>query len=157
MSLTPDQSLAILGLAVTLSAYLSAIRLYAIQKIQDLPDEDKEKKKEKKLEIQKKLGWLTLADAPMVISAFLLGINLIWNPLTGMTTWEWFLPVGLSMFLFAGMVMVIQHFLAWYKTLYELKKLIWGYLIPVIIPGLIFMIVMIILAVWIFRCDGKIE
>lgn len=119
MSLSSDQLLAILGIAIALSAYLSGIRLYLIQKIREIPQEDPEQA-EKKYEIQKQLGWLTLADAPIVLSAFLLGLNLLWFPLTGLRFPDWLLSLGLWLFLLAGTMMVIQHFLAWHKTLTEL-------------------------------------
>lgn len=116
---TPSDLLAMLGIAIALSAYLSGIRLYAIQKISDIPENDP-RKEDKKRKIQVKLAWLTLADAPMVFSAFLLGLTILWYPLTRMTPCRWFAPLSIGLFLFAGTVMVVQHVLAWYKTLSEL-------------------------------------
>ncbi|MCR9234460.1 MAG: hypothetical protein NXI29_25960 [bacterium] len=116
---TPDDLLAILGLAIALSAYLSGIRLYARQRIADIPENDPQKD-ERKRKIQIKLAWLTLADAPMVFSAFLLGLTVLWYPVTGFRPYASFVPLGMGLFLFAGMAMVIQHMLAWYDTLSEL-------------------------------------
>ncbi|QDU49818.1 hypothetical protein Pan110_21570 [Gimesia panareensis] len=116
---TTSDLLAILGIAIALSAYLSGIRLYAIQKIADIPDNDPQKE-DKKRKIQVKLAWLTLADAPMVFSAFLLGLTVLLYPVTGMTPFRWFVPLGMGLFLFAGVAMVVQHAIAWYKTLSEL-------------------------------------
>lgn len=116
--------LAIFGLAVTLSAYLSAIRLLAIQKIQDVTGDD-QKAADKKWDLYKKLGWLTLADFPMVLSAFFLGIYLLWEVLNLNQIWikfspedprPWILFNGLRLFLIAGTVMVFLHMLAWWKT-----------------------------------------
>ncbi|EDL56634.1 hypothetical protein [Gimesia maris] len=129
--------LAIFGLAVTLSAYLSAIRLIAIQKIQDLPGND-QKTEDKKWDLRKKLGWLTLADVPMVLSAFLLGLFLLWDYLlldlyegkwckwwdqvTSKDLQEWLSFLGLWFFLIAGTVMVILHMVAWWNTAKSLLK-----------------------------------
>ena len=116
--------LAIFGLAVTLSAYLSAIRLMAIQKIQDVTGDD-QKAADKKWDLYKKLGWLTLADFPMVLSAFFLGVYLLWDVLNLNQIWNqfskqdprpWFQFNGLRLFLIAGTVMVFLHMLAWWKT-----------------------------------------
>ncbi|MFH1303971.1 MAG: hypothetical protein ABIK07_23190 [Planctomycetota bacterium] len=126
--------LAIFGLAVTLSAYLSAIRLVAIQKIQDLPGKDQktdQKTEDKKWDLRKKLGWLTLADIPMVFSAFFLGIDLLWDVLNLNQIWStfsnedprpWFQFNGLRLFLIAGTVMVILHMVAWGITATSLLK-----------------------------------
>ena len=119
MSLSTEQLLPILAIAITLSAYLSGIRLYLIQKIREIPRDDPAHA-EKKYAIQKQLGWLTLADAPIVMSAFLLGLGLLWFSLTGLRTPAWMLSLGLWLFLFAGTMMVLQHFLAWHRTLIEL-------------------------------------
>ncbi|QDT42197.1 hypothetical protein Pan241w_22780 [Gimesia alba] len=127
--------LAIFGIAVTLSAYLSAIRLMAIQKIQDVTGDD-QKAADKKWGLYKKLGWLTLADFPMVLSAFFLGIYLLWDVLNLDQIWNkfsnqdprpWFQFNGLRLFLIAGTVMVFLHMLAWWKTAENLlngKKII---------------------------------
>ncbi|WP_417388615.1 hypothetical protein [Gimesia sp.] len=139
MSLSSDQLLAILGIAIALSAYLSGTRLYLIQKIREIPRDDPEKE-QKKYEIQKQLAWLTLADAPIVTSAFLLGLNLLWYPLTRLRTPEWMLSLGLWLFLFAGIMMVLQHFLAWHKTLTEV--------IPISTLVIIGILILIALMVW---------
>lgn len=140
-----DQLLAILGIAIALSAYLSGVRLYLIQKIRDISENDlinAEKKAEKKYEIQKQLGWLTLADAPIVLSAFLLGVGLLWFSLTGLRTPDWMLSLGLWLFLFAGTMMVVLHFLAWYKTLTEL--------VPVVTLAIITILILFALISWKF-------
>jgi len=109
--------LAIFGLAVTLSAYLSAIRLIAIQKIQDLPGNDQKTE---------------------VLSAFLLGLFLLWDYLlldlyegkwckwwdqvTSKDLQEWLSFLGLWFFLIAGTVMVILHMVAWWNTAKSLLK-----------------------------------
>ncbi|MCA9004251.1 MAG: hypothetical protein KDA70_03180 [Planctomycetaceae bacterium] len=139
MLLSSDHLLAILGIAIALSAYLSGIRLYLIQKIRNIPHDDP-LKAEKKYEIQKQLGWLTLADAPIVLSAFLLGVGLIWPSLTGLRTHRWMLSLGLWLFLFAGTMMVIQHFLAWYRTLVEL--------VPITSLVLIALLIIFALMIW---------
>ncbi|HCO26184.1 MAG: hypothetical protein CME31_20700 [Gimesia sp.] len=139
MLFSSDKLLAILGIAVALSAYLSGIRLYLIQKIREIPQEDPEKA-EKKYEIQKQLGWLTLADAPIVLSAFLLGVKLLWYPLTGISAPDWILSLGLWLFLLAGTLMVIQHFLAWHKTLTEL--------LPIGLLVVIGILIMFALMIW---------
>lgn len=123
--------MAIFGIAITLSAYLSAIRLLAIQKINEIPGDDP-KAASKKWEIRKKLGWLTLADLPMVLSAFILGIYLLWNVLSFNQLWNkqfpqidplpWLLSTSLWLFLIAGTVMVLLHVVAWFKTCSELLK-----------------------------------
>lgn len=121
----------IFGIAITLSAYLSAIRLMAIQKINEIPGNDSNATG-KKWEILKKLGWLTLADFPMVLSAFFLGLYLLWNVLRLNQLWDklfnnidplpWLLSTGLWLFLIAGTVMLLLHVVAWIKTCRELLK-----------------------------------
>jgi hypothetical protein len=86
--------LTVLGIAIALSAYLSAIRLAAIQKITEFP-KDTEDGKQKRWAIKKKLGYLTLADAPMVAAAFLLGVDLLWERLFCGHPFCWLLPVGI--------------------------------------------------------------
>lgn len=113
--------MAVFAIAITLSAYLSAIRLMAIQKIADIPKNDSEADS-KKWEIRKKLGYLTLADLPMVLSAFFLGVYLLWRPLFCGVPFAWLLSAGLWLFFIAGCVMVVLHVVAWIKTVIELKQ-----------------------------------
>ncbi|WP_145175547.1 hypothetical protein [Gimesia aquarii] len=122
--------LTILGIAIALSAYLSAIRLMAIQKISDISKDDP-KGSCKKWDIRKKLGLLTLADIPIVLSAFFLGLHLLWNDLRfnflgyeifSGDPYSWLLPVGLWLFLIAGTVMVLLHVFAWIITCSELLR-----------------------------------
>jgi len=142
MQVNDDFILAIFAIAITLSAYLSAIRMVAIQKIDDLSGDDpketdpavkaaaKAKARKQKWKLTKKLGWLTLADAPMVTSAFLLGLYLLWNILGFKTICyqlfradphAWLLTIGLWLFLIAGTVMLLMHVVAWVKTFCGLR------------------------------------
>ncbi|WP_299469117.1 hypothetical protein [uncultured Gimesia sp.] len=116
--------LTLFGIAIALSAYLSAIRLVAFQKIQEVKGED-QAAANKKWDLYKKLGLLTLADFPMVLSAFFLGLYLLWDFLNLDQMWNmfsnkdprpWLQSQALMLFLIAGTVMVFLHLLAWLKT-----------------------------------------
>ena len=113
--------LTVLGITIALSAYLSAIRLLAIQKIGEITGED-EAAKQKRWTIKVKLGMLTLADAPMVGAALLLGLHLLWQNLFGGQPIAWFLPTSMWLFLIAGIAMVALHLVAWVKTVVELLQ-----------------------------------
>lgn len=122
--------LSLLGIAIALSAYLSAIRAVAIQKIHEIP-EDHATPKSEKWRLTKKLFWLTLADIPMVFSAFLLGLSLLWNVLRLGQICEadfWkkgeysLVSFGLWFFLIAGTVMLLMHMFAWGKSFKEICK-----------------------------------
>ncbi len=126
--------LAIMGIAIALSAYLSAIRMMAIQKIDDLETDDpnntnpvvkaavEAKAKKKKWRLTKKLGWLMIADVPIVLSAFLLGLYLLWDNLfTGKPSLS-LLQAGLWSFLIAGTIMLLMHAVAWCRSIKKLYK-----------------------------------
>lgn len=137
MPLDNSFTLAIFAIAITLSAYLSAIRMVAIQKIDELVSDDpketdpavkastKAKARKEKWKLTKKLGWLTLADAPMVLSAFFLGLHLLWYRPGLVRVWDnlfpgnpylWFRNTGLWLFFIAGTIMLVMHVVAWYRT-----------------------------------------
>lgn len=116
-----SEILTILGVAIALSAYLSAYRIAAIQQIKRLSGESNAPAR---WEIKRQLGWLTLADAPMVTSALMLGTYVLWSQVWcgGQEPFPWLLPWGLRMFYCAAVAMVVLHVIAWVKTLTELYR-----------------------------------
>jgi hypothetical protein len=113
--------LTILTIIIGLSAYLSAIRLAAIQKISEITGSDGDAKT-KRWKIKKKLAWLTLADVPTVLSAFCLSLHVFWSRFFCGTPWQWLLPAAFWLFLIGGFMMIILHGVAWMKTILEIYQ-----------------------------------
>ena len=110
----PDQ-LNFLSLIVALSAYLAAIRFYAMQRLASNPSNAKA--------LKKFLFKLIFADAPLVLAGVLLTIQIFFKPLLAdpvpgeSITW-W---VSL-LFCVAVAVLAAYHFLAWVKSIQEYCK-----------------------------------
>lgn len=110
----PDQ-LNFLALIVALSAYLAAIRFYAMQRLAGNPSNAKS--------LKAFLFRLVFADAPLVIAGVLLTIQMFAMPLLaddnpGQTISWW---VAL-LFCIAVGVLAAYHFLAWLKSIQEYWK-----------------------------------
>ena len=99
--------LGLLAIVIALSAYLAAVRLFAIGAIKEASNDEKRK-------IKTKLGWLVLADAPMTVSAVLLGLYTLWAPMP-----HWMLLTGIALFTFAGLMLLFFHTIAWMKSLFS--------------------------------------
>lgn len=110
----PDQ-LNFLSLIVAHSAYLAAIRFYAMQRLASNPSNAKS--------LKKFLFKLIFADAPLVLAGVLLTIQLFLKPLLAdpapwqsITWWVSFL------FCCAVLVLAFYHLQAWLKSIQEYCK-----------------------------------
>lgn len=110
----PDQ-LNFLSLIVALSAYLSAIRFYAMQRLASNPSNAKS--------LKAFLFRLVFADAPLVLAGVLLTVQMFFKPLLAdpapgesIAWWVSFL------FCLAVVVLATYHFLAWVKSIQEYVK-----------------------------------
>jgi hypothetical protein len=73
--------------------------------------------KNKRQEIKKKLRYLIWADFPMILSASLLAIHVLWCSLFNVCPPGCIVVIGLYAFFFGGAVMVFLHGIAWYNSL----------------------------------------
>lgn len=120
---TSGDKLTLLTLIVALSAYLASVRLAAIGRLSALSRElskdiygtplvtDSNKAiSRRKDDIGRSLKWLTLSDAPMIASGFLLGLHIFYAAGERALMWSVYL------FTFGGIVLMLLHGLAWVKT-----------------------------------------
>ena len=108
----PDK-LNLLSLIVALSAYLAALRFYAIQRLATKPTNAQS--------LKAFLFLLVFADAPLVVAGVLLSLQLFWEPFCTLSasSSSWWVAL---LFLIAVMVMSVYHLAAWYKSVKEYFK-----------------------------------
>jgi hypothetical protein len=103
--------LALLGIAIALSAYLASVRQSLEARIDDIkgvPNRDPSKAEEA---IRNRHRWqraIMVPDALLVVSAALLGVHVIWFPATG-----WLYRIGATTFTLAGLVLILFHGFEW--------------------------------------------
>lgn len=112
----------LLALIIALSAYLATIRLIAIDKMSPPRENEPPLSADRKKKIKQSLFWLTLADAPLVIAGLLLGLHLFFPNLFNRSAPDWMLTAAIWLFTVAGVLLVIYHFGAWYRSVKEVRK-----------------------------------
>lgn len=112
----------LLALIIALSAYLATIRLIAIDKMSPPKGNEPPLKPERKKKIKQSLFWLTLADAPLVIAGLLLGLHLFFPTIFDRSAPDWMLTWAIRLFTVAGVLLVIYHLRAWYRSIREFMK-----------------------------------
>lgn len=111
--------IAFLSLIVALSAYIATIRLRLIDKMKDATVAGD-------TATRNKLGnfalSLTFADAPLIVSATLLFFHGFWDATLGQVVPgpapKWLLPWSIYLFAFAGVVLILHHIAAWFKSVF---------------------------------------
>ena len=108
--------IAFLSLIVALSAYIATIRLRLIDRIKETTDTTK------KNNLKLISFWLTLADAPLIVSGVLLFLHAFWDETLGL--WftspgapAWLLAWSVGFFTFGGLALVAHHIAAWWKSI----------------------------------------
>jgi hypothetical protein len=107
--------IAFLSLIIALSAYIATIRLRLIDLIKD-PQNAAKKPRYKTIS-----KTLTLADAPLIISAAFLFFHGFWDSTLGKIIEGgvpcWLLPWSIYLFTFAGLVLIVHHIGAWWSSI----------------------------------------
>jgi hypothetical protein len=136
----PVDLFAFLTLIVAVSAYLATIRLFGIEKLRDLSEHQSrlnrsltsastgtelsekgaelENAAKKKKRVKRWLALLLVADAPMTISAVLLGCYIfgIFNHPSGSLRLKW----SIFLFTWAGFALSAAHAYAWFRSGWEI-------------------------------------
>jgi hypothetical protein len=111
----------LLTLVVALSVYIATIRLVVIGRLLG------EEKLEERRKARYKLFLLTLVpgDALLVVSGFLLFLDIFWADLFGGTAPGWFETTSVWTFFIAGGLLVVHHLVAWVRSVGSLPA-VWG-------------------------------
>ena len=107
----------LLAITIALSAYLASIRLYAINKINNLPANSRRESIKRK--IKENLFYIFLIDMPLVIGSFFIYLHLFWHHLFNIGKPTWFFTIGIWLITGAILLMILAHIGSWLKTVCE--------------------------------------